>query len=268
MADVDHASLLLESGSCPGAPIDRATACLYPEIHAGGFCHEDQRAMFYLRVNAILRPEHRVLDFGAGRGRYAELDRGTLVDRLATLRGRCRELVGFDVDPVVFENPMLDRAFCAPVGAPLPSSDGEFDMIVSWAVLEHIESPEFYARELDRILRPGGWFCAWTPNKWGLPAIAARSVPNSLHPRLLRWLGSDRTERDQFPTFYRMNTLRQLRKLFPGFRHYSFFHNGPPGYHGGRLWLARIIGVYNHLMPKHSKQHLHVFLRKDEHSPR
>jgi len=65
MADVDHASLLLEPGSCPGAPIDRVTARLYPEIHAGGFCHEDERVIFYIRVKAILRPEHRVLDFGA-----------------------------------------------------------------------------------------------------------------------------------------------------------------------------------------------------------
>jgi SAM-dependent methyltransferase len=268
MADVDHASLLLDCGSGPGIPIDPATARLYPEIYAGGFCHEDERVIFYLRVNAILRPNSRVLDFGAGRGRYAELDRGTLVDRLATLRGRCRELVGFDVDPVVFENPMLDRAFCAPVGAPLPFSDGEFDMIVSWAVLEHIESPEFYARELDRILRPGGWFCAWTPNKWGLVGIAARTVPNSLHPLVLRWLGSDRTERDQFPTFYRMNTRPKLRTLFPGYRDYSYFHNGPPGYHGGRLWLARLIALYNRLVPAQGKQHLHVFLQKDEHSPR
>lgn len=78
------------------------------------------------------------------------------------------------------------------------------------------------------MLRPAGWLCAATPNKWGLPAAAARIVPNAFHATVLRLLGSKRRESDVFPTFYRMNTRRRLRALFPGYLDCSYMLDGPP----------------------------------------
>ncbi len=40
-----------------------------PEIFAGGFDRYDGTIQFYQRVNALLRPDFVVADFGAGRGR-------------------------------------------------------------------------------------------------------------------------------------------------------------------------------------------------------
>jgi 2-polyprenyl-3-methyl-5-hydroxy-6-metoxy-1,4-benzoquinol methylase len=47
-------------------------------------------------------------------------------------------------------------------------------------VFEHIEDPEWLARELLRIVKPGGLIAAFTPNKFGYFAVAARMVPNRL----------------------------------------------------------------------------------------
>jgi SAM-dependent methyltransferase len=99
-------------------------------------------------------------------------------------------VIGVDPDPAVHENPSLDEALVAHPNAPLPLTDASTDMIVSYAVLEHVEDPPALAAEVCRVLRPGGWFCAWTPNKWGYVGIGARCVPNSLH----RDLGEDRIE--------------------------------------------------------------------------
>ena len=48
---------------------------LYPEAQAGGFTRYDQHVIFFARVNALLRHDMTVLDFGAGRGIWAERSR-------------------------------------------------------------------------------------------------------------------------------------------------------------------------------------------------
>lgn len=236
---------------------------LYPEIEAGGFTRFDQRVIFYTRVNALLEPDMTVLEFGAGRGRYADSEPDYL-RRLTRLRGKCRRLVGCDVDPVVLENPLLDEAVVTGVGEPLPFADASFDMIVSFAVLEHIGDPEHYARELERVLRPGGWLCGWTPNKWSYFAIGARLVPNRLHAWALRFLSPSRREEDIFPTVYRLNTQAALRRHFPPerFAHHSYIFSGLPAYDAGRMALARLWQTWNRLAPPVMGQYLHVFLRK------
>ena len=69
--------------------------------------------------------------------------------------------------------------------------------------------------EIERILKPGGWFCARTPNKWGYISLGANLIPNSLHVRFLKFLQPDRQEEDVFPTRYRMNTIAALKTHFP-----------------------------------------------------
>ncbi|HZS08586.1 MAG TPA: class I SAM-dependent methyltransferase [Blastocatellia bacterium] len=42
--------------------------------------------------------------------------------------------------------------------------DQEFDVVVMYHVIEHLPSPRQTLRELNRILRPGGWLVVETPN--------------------------------------------------------------------------------------------------------
>jgi SAM-dependent methyltransferase len=158
---------------------------LYPEVHAGGFTRYDQRVIFFARVNALLRKDMTVLDFGCGGGKWAEIESGFKLD-LTTLKGKCKKVIGADVDPKVADNPLIDEAVVLPSDGSIPLPDMSIDMIVSWAVFEHLQNPAHTASELGRILRSGGWICAWAPNKWGYVSVGARLAPNEFHARLLR----------------------------------------------------------------------------------
>lgn len=43
-------------------------------------------------------------------------------------------------------------------------SDSAFDCVVAVEVIEHVADDEGFIREIHRVLKPGGWFLATTPN--------------------------------------------------------------------------------------------------------
>ena len=246
--------------SRPASKAPPVTQRLYPEAKAIGFPLNAHRFRLYSIVNALVRPTDLVLDFGAGRGRWEE---GGYLGEVTNIRQRCLGLYGFDVDPIVHENDSVDITTHARVGERLPYRDGQFHVILSHAAFEHIEDPAFYARELSRVLAPGGWLVAWTPSRYGYVAMGASLVPNRLHAKVLRATGNtDREAHDVFPTCYRLNSKAALRRHFPGWQDYSFYAAGPPGYHGERLWLARIIQAANWALPGPLKPYLFVVMRK------
>jgi SAM-dependent methyltransferase len=239
---------------------------LYPELAAGGFTRDDHRLIFYSRVRALLSSKETVLDFGAGRGKFAEILAGSgFALDLVSLRDACAMLVGGDVDPAVARNPLVDSAVVVPPDGSLPFADASFDMVVSWAVFEHVATPERCARELARVLRPGGWLCAWTPNRWGIAGLGAQLVPNAWHPWVLRSLVRDpRDEVDVFPTRYRMNTRRQLRRLFPPdrFLDASYALSGPPVYVARSRLAIALARAYQSVPGERTATYLHVFMQK------
>lgn len=237
---------------------------LYPEKRIAGFCRNDHRIVFFNQVNALLRPEMSVLDFGAGRGKWAEIESGYEL-ALTTLRGKCREVVGTDPDPAVLKNVLVDRSVITKPSEPLPFANETFDLVISWAVFEHVGDPEFVAAELGRVLRPGGWICAWTPSKWSYFAIAARLIPQRYHAYFVRKTGSGgRRDEDVFPTVYKLNTLRAINRYFPRsqFEHFSYYHNGPPSYSANKLWLALFWCFWMWVTLPIFSQQMHVFMRK------
>ena len=208
----------------------------YPEISAGGFSRVDGAVAFYSRVQALLAELDgpvTIVDFGAGRGRTAE-DPVPYRRGLQELRGPGRTVIGVDVDPVVVDNPRLDEGRIIGPDGRIPVDDASVDLVVSDWTFEHVEDAERAAAELGRILKPGGWICSVTPNKWGFIALGARLVPNRLHVRALRKLQPGKREVDTFPTHYRMNTRRDLERLFPA----------PAG--GSRL-AGGVLGLAHHL---------------------
>jgi SAM-dependent methyltransferase len=238
---------------------------LYPEIDAGGFTRYDQRVIFFTRVNALLREDMTVLDFGAGRGKWVEIESGFKL-ALTTLKGKCERVIGADVDPVVLNNPLIDEALVLSADGSISLPDMSVDMIVSWAVFEHLQDPAHSATELDRILRPGGWICAWTPSKWSYVSVGARIIPNRFHASVLRHVQptSKRTKSDVFPTFYKLNTLRALRRHFPPvrFEHFSYPFHGPSTYHANNYLFATAVNLVTKMAPSYFAQTLHVFIRK------
>jgi SAM-dependent methyltransferase len=239
-------------------------AHIYPEVEAGGFAHNDQSMLFFLRVHALLHPDMTVMDFGAGRGRVAHANPSFVRD-FKILKGRCRKVIGVDPDPVVSTNPIVDEAIVIDRSGRIPLSDSSVDLVFSCSTFEHISDPSSAARELGRILKPGGWLCAYTPAKWGYVALGARLVPNALHPHAVRVLSSGSRETDDiFPTYYRLNTIGAVRRYFTphGFEDYSYYLGGSPSYHANKSILVRLWGAYNALMPPPLKKNFHIFLRK------
>lgn len=239
-------------------------SAFYPETRIDGFCRTDHRIVFFNQVNAILRPEMSVLDFGAGRGKWSESESGYRL-ALTTLRGKCREVIGTDVDDAVLENQLIDKGIVTDPSEPLPFADNRFDLILSWAVFEHIEDPLFVASELIRVLKPGGWICAWTPSKWSYYAIAARVVPNKYHARIVKLTdGGARRDEDVFPTVYKLNTLSTIARYFPTtkFENCSYYYNGPPKYHANKRSLIMLWRLWAWLLPSPFSQQIHAFLRK------
>jgi SAM-dependent methyltransferase len=250
----------------PAAPetID-VTALFYPEVGAGGFSRVDGTVAFYQRVNALLDPGMTVVDLGAGRGQSTE-DPLAYRSDLAMLRGKVATVIGLDVDDAVLDNPKLDAAHLITVGARLPVDDGSVDLVVSDFTFEHIVDPAWAGRELTRILRPGGWICARTPNRWGYIGIPTRVVPNRLHHTVLRHAQPHKQERDTFPTAYRLNSKRQLRRVFPVdlFDHVGYASDSEPAYFGSsRIAWRAMQGVFA-VTPPGLRSMLYVFLRKRE----
>ena len=235
----------------------------YPEVKTTGYSRADGSIEFYGRVNALLKPHFVILDFGAGRGVAAE-DPVAYRRSLRILRGKVREVIGIDVDEAVFNNATLDHAKVMKAGAKLPLPDASIDLILSDHTFEHLDDPSSTSMEFYRVLRPGGWLCARTPNKWGYIAIGARLVPNGLHRRVLAQLQPNRQDRDIFPTFYKLNTFAALQKCFSpeSWCHVVYAHNSEPTYAGDSLGLWRFTQLVSRVTPDILGATLLVFLQK------
>ncbi len=227
----------------------------------GGFTSRDGTVEFYNRVNALLKPDIRVLDMGAGRGAWYHTEKSEYKRRLRDLKGKVGEYIGADVDPAVLDNPTTDRNVLIKDGM-LPLGDGEIDVLICDWVLEHIVDVASFQREVDRVLKPGGFFCARTPHSMSYVSLAARVVKNSSHVKWLRWIQPHRMVQDAFPTAYRCNTLKDVAALFDGWEDYSYLYTAEPSYYFGRKSIFRLMNLMHRLAPRAATGSLFIFLRK------
>lgn len=246
------------------AELQRTKRFFYPEVGAGGYAHCDGTVEFFGRVNALLSPDMVVLDFGAGRGRGVREDPVPWRRYLQTLKGKCQKLVGADIDPAVLENPGLDEAYLIGQEGSLPFDTGSFDLIVSDATFEHIADPESTLSELKRVLKPGGWLCARTPNRWGYIGFGTNLIPNRWHVALLKYLQPHRKAEDVFPTVYKLNTRKALRKHFPlaDWEHCEYGHFAEPAYFGTYRPLWAVVLLAYRLIPSSLAPTWMIFMRK------
>lgn len=240
-------------------------APIYPEIGAGGFTRIDGTIEFYGRINSLLRPDMVVVDLGAGRGCQFE-DANRYRRELVRIQGKVAKVIGVDVDPAVMENQFVDENKVYD-GGRLPLEDASVDLILSDWVLEHIKDPKTFAAEIDRVLRPGGWFCARTPTAYSLTALASRIVPNRHHAKALKVVQAGaRKAEDVFPAFYRLNTLRALRRFFPDrqWQHFSYTFSASPSYHFGKTAIARMMAAVLYVKQPLGGENLFAFVQKSD----
>lgn len=183
----------------------------HPEAEFGGFTDIDSTVIFYARVQQLLSPDATAIDVGCGRGTQAD-DPVRLRRELRVLRGKCREVIGIDVDRRAAGNPFLDVFRLIGPSGRWPLEDSAADLAVADFVLEHVTEPDMFFAEAARVLRPGGVLGVRTINAWSYVGLASRFVPDGLHTRLLGSLQPDRQKQDIFPSVYRCNSVPRLRR--------------------------------------------------------
>lgn len=167
---------------------------LYPRYAANW---DDERLR--MAILGRLRPDMVILDIGAGAGHVTQMN----------FRGLASRVVGIDPDPRVRENRFLDEAHQG-LADRLPFADESFDLVLSDNVLEHLEEPDRVFSEIARVLKPGGYFLAKTPNRTHYMTVIARLTPVGFHRLINRLRGRPVTE--TFPTRYRVNSPIAVRR--------------------------------------------------------
>ena len=155
----------------------------------------------------------RVLDAGCGEG-YGS----------AILAERATAVTGIDLDPTVIEHAAeaYPRAQfeAADLGA-LPFPPDSFDAVVSFQVVEHMQSPRDYAAECAKVLRPGGLLIPSTPNRLTFSPEGMRNPFHTVEfaPDELRALLEPRFDVDVLAgTFHRLRLSlveRLIRRSLP-----------------------------------------------------
>lgn len=237
----------------------------YPQSRYGGFTDQDQGIIFYLRVNALLQPHHTVLDAGCGRGKAAD-DPVPMKRELCSLRGRCRRVIGIDVDPDAEANPTIDEFRLIDAAGAWPVADGSVDLVVSNFVLEHVTDPDRFFGEVRRVLRPGGHLCLRTTNVFSYFGVVARLVPSRYHAKVVgaAYARGTRQERDVFPTVYRCNTVWKLRRALErhGFRHCVYGYQAEPAHFAFSRLLYRFGVAHQRHAPHYLKPTLFAFAER------
>lgn len=121
---------------------------------------------------------HAVAQFTRHRGkRVLEVGVGAGTDHLQWARAGC-ECHGVDLTDAAIETTGKRLALYG-LGSnlqridaeTLPFADATFDVVYSWGVIHHSESPERIVREIQRVLKPGGQFIGMLYSRYSLLAL-------------------------------------------------------------------------------------------------
>src|ERR1700730_7594551 len=119
--------------------------------------------------------DRRGLDAGCGTG-YGS----------ASLAREALEVLGIDVAQEAieyaqgrFQNPRIrfERASCLQI----PASDGSFDLVVAFEIIEHLHDWRTFLNEVRRVLSPQGQFLVSPPNQRYYAEARAERGPNPFH---------------------------------------------------------------------------------------
>jgi SAM-dependent methyltransferase len=159
-------------------------------------------------VRSYLKRHSRLLDLGCGRGGLVE----QLDFPLSQAVGTDSDWFSLAQHRLGAKKPPFPRV--AAFGQRLPFSDETFDIVIASWVLEHLGNPADDFREISRVLRPNGVFIFITPNRNHPATSINRFVGRfaGFQTALVRRFYGRRPA-DTFPTYYRANTVNDLRQL-------------------------------------------------------
>jgi SAM-dependent methyltransferase len=133
-----------------------------------------------LKLIRSLNLSGAVADFGAGKG--------DLVRSLSEMN-RFSFIAGFDLRGRPADLPWQIEWHAGDLNGPVDWASNSFDLVTSLGLVEYLENPYAFAREIYRVLRPGGTALLTTPNNESWRALLSLVVRGSFAG--FPWMGED-----------------------------------------------------------------------------
>lgn len=176
------------------------SATTYDEYWTSGLHRTDQWGPDYFQEHlGLLAGRDRVLDYGCGLGFSYQRQLVSVV----------KDYYGADVSDVALEDLRQKRLGAVKIGPDgrIAQESDFFDAAVCSEVLEHLYDPLSAAREIFRVLKPGGIAIVTTPNfgyfAWRLRAFLAADV----------WSEAESAENPFKGVHIRYFSFRSMRRL-------------------------------------------------------
>jgi SAM-dependent methyltransferase len=234
----------------------------YPESQFGGFTDIDGTIIFHTRVNALIKPHMVLLDVGCGNAEPRRQEKINYRKKLTSYKGKVKRAIGIDVDEGARENPFLDEFRLITGNWPIESES--VDICLCESVLEHVNNPEHFFDEFHRVLKKDGYLCIHTPNLFNYVSIISHIIPSNYHANLLYQVQSGRRQDDIFPTYYKCNTIRKLKKILKtrGFESVVYGYEPEPGYLKFSNFAYFLGVLHQRFAPKIFKPVIFAFAKK------
>lgn len=160
----------------------------------------DVGTVFLREVEKVVTPNSVLVDVGCGRTSYG-----------AAIYQKAQKRIGLDVDEYAKENPIMDEVHIM-AGELFPLPDACADVVTAQWVVEHVEHPDVFLREVHRVLKPGGSFVFMTTNircpLIYITSFIPLSVASFIRTKILNF-----SHDETFPRVYAMNSSKKLKKL-------------------------------------------------------
>lgn len=144
-------------------------------------------------------------------------------------------------------NTTIDDKIVADVCGDVPLPAACADMVVSYAVIEHLKEPRTYVDTCFRVLKPSGFTVHMIPNRGSIASTINRIVGNNIARGLLKRFMPQSGGRLGFVAYYRHCSPTELKELFeqagfrevqvvPYFYQSDYYHRIPPAYFVSVAW--------------------------------
>lgn len=211
----------------------------------------DWRAPFETPIHERMTVGSSVLDIGSGRHpAIPPSDRPTNV-----------RYVGLDLSREELDaagpNAYTD-SIAADATVLQPQLQGQFDLVISWQVLEHVEDLEVTLEHIRRYLKPDGLFVALFSGSWSIFGVINRLLPDRIGAKIVdRTMKRTENNVPVFPAFYDRCTAKDLGPLFDKWQNVEIvaLFNGA-GYFNFFPPLQRVYLSYENLIHKRNVANL------------
>ena len=159
-------------------------------------------------LHSLLSPGLRVLDVGGGKHPAISPQ---------TKRDLGLHIVGLDISDVeLVQAPAGSYDHIVVGDVATVSIPGQYDLIFSRSVIEHVQDPASAIENLSRVLAPGGTMAHFMPCRNAPFAIINRLLGNQVARQVLFTLFPDKRHDSGFQAFYNHCTPSELAALIAG----------------------------------------------------